>query len=80
MQLDVSIYTILAIQAGQSSVFHMYRSKRAVWPSCREVLSFELRYWRSEGEKEEMQDILASLKLTRGELVRYFPQPFCNEN
>ena len=39
MQLDVSIYTILAIQAGQSSVFHMYRSKRAVWLSCRGVLS-----------------------------------------
>ena len=79
MQLYVSIYTILAIQAGQSLVFHMYRSKRALWPSCREVLSFELRYWRSEAQKEEMQDILASLKPTRGKLVRYFRQAFCNK-
>jgi hypothetical protein len=38
VQLDVSIYTILAIQAGQSSVFHKFRSKRAVWPSCPGVL------------------------------------------
>jgi|GEM_PF-4118795 len=59
-----------------SSVFHMYRSKRSVWPSCPEVLSFELRYWRSEARKRKMQDIHASLKLTHGKLVRYFRQPF----
>ena len=43
-------------------------------------LSFELRYWRNEAQKEEMQDILASLKPTRGKLVRYFRQAFCNKN
>ena len=30
--------------------------------SSHEFLSFELRYWYSEGQKEQMQDTLASMK------------------